>query len=136
MHQTHVLNSTCTCIYTYVHVRIHTYMYMHFIFGIVLLLWCYVDHDIYVYMYRLTHGFRRYTGNIPEVLITTARGRSPRAVYSDKHRGYFPVYLLKPWVNLFVARAASFSWTEPSERCVCVQSVLSGRSVLLPVALL
>ena len=32
-------------------------------------------------MYRLTHGFRRYTGNIPEVLImSTARGRSPRAV--------------------------------------------------------
>ena len=30
--------------------------------------------------YRLTHGFRRYTGNIPEVLISTARGRSPRAV--------------------------------------------------------
>ena len=22
---------------------------------------------------------------------------------SDKHRGYFPVYLLNPWVNLFVA---------------------------------
>ena len=32
------------------------------------------------YTYRLTHGFRRYTGNIPEVLISTARGRSPRAV--------------------------------------------------------
>ena len=30
--------------------------------------------------YRLTHGFRRYTGNIPEVLMSTARGRSPRAV--------------------------------------------------------
>ena len=29
--------------------------------------------------YRLTHGFRRYTGNIPEVLIS-------------KHRGNFPVY--------------------------------------------
>ena len=25
---------------------------------------------------RLTHGFRRYTGNMPEVLITTARGQS------------------------------------------------------------
>ena len=36
------------------------------------------DHERY--MYRLTHGFRRYTGNIPEVLISTARGRSPRAV--------------------------------------------------------
>ena len=23
----------------------------------------------------------------------------------DNHRGYFPVCLLKPWVNLFVARA-------------------------------
>ena len=33
-----------------------------------------------VYKYRLTHGFRRYTGNIPEVLMSTARGRSPRAV--------------------------------------------------------
>ena len=46
--------------------------------------------------YRLTHGFRRYTGNIPEVLISTARGRSPRAVlistegislYTSKARG-------------------------------------------------
>ena len=27
-------------------------------------------------MYRLTHGFRRYTGNIPEVLMSTARGRT------------------------------------------------------------
>ena len=24
-------------------------------------------------MYRLTYGFRRYTGNIPEVLMNTAR---------------------------------------------------------------
>ena len=31
-------------------------------------------------MYRLTHGFRRYTGNIPEVLMSTTRGCSPRAV--------------------------------------------------------
>ena len=39
---------------------------------------------LYVHnMYRLNHGFRRYTGNIPEVLITTARGRNPRVVYSD-----------------------------------------------------
>ena len=38
----------------------------------------YIYHPIA--MYRLTHGFRRYTGNIPEVLISTARGRSPRAV--------------------------------------------------------
>ena len=30
------------------------------------------------YTHRLTHGFRRYTGNIHEVLINTARGRSPR----------------------------------------------------------
>ena len=51
--------------------------------------------------YRLTHGFRRYRGNIPEVLITTARGRIGG---SDKHRGNFPLYRLKPCVNLFVAR--------------------------------
>ena len=55
---------------------------------------------------------------------------------SDKHGGYFPLYLLKPWVHLFVARAALFSWTEPRERCVCVQSVLSWQSVLFQVVLL
>ena len=36
---------------------------------------------LYVYMYRLTHGFRRYTGNIPEALMNTAQGRSPRVVF-------------------------------------------------------
>ena len=34
----------------------------------------------YTHTYRLTHGFRRYTGYIPEVLISTARGRSLRTV--------------------------------------------------------
>ena len=34
------------------------------------------------HMYRLTHGFRRHTGNgmCPRCLSCTARGRSPRAV--------------------------------------------------------
>ena len=35
---------------------------------------------VHTYKYRLTHGFRRYTGNIPKLLINTARGQSPRAV--------------------------------------------------------
>ena len=55
------------------------------------------------YTYRLTHGFRRYRGNISEVLITTARGRSPRAVVISTS-DIFPLYRLKPCVNLFVAR--------------------------------
>ena len=50
--------------------------------------------------YRLTHGFRRYTGNIPEVLISTARGRSPRAVLISTEG----ISLYTPCVNLFVAR--------------------------------
>ena len=29
--------------------------------------------------------------------MSTARGRSLRVVYTYKHRGYFPVYLIKPW---------------------------------------
>ena len=37
------------------------------------------------YKYRLTHGFRRYTGNIPEVLMNTTQGH--------KHRGYSPYTL-------------------------------------------
>ena len=58
-------------------------------------------------LYSLTHGFRRYTGNIPEVHINTALGRAEPEGGIDRHRGYFPVCLLKPWVNLFVARATS-----------------------------
>ena len=45
-----------------------------------------VDLDVHVhthvYMYRLNYGFKRYTGNIPEVLIATARGRRGGG---DKH---------------------------------------------------
>ena len=55
-------------------------------------------------MYRLIHGFRRYTGNIPEVAYQYRTRAEPESSI-DKHRGYFPVCLLKPWVNLFVARA-------------------------------
>ena len=44
------------------------------------------------FMYRLTHGFRRYTGNIPEVLMSTAQGCSPRAVLISTE-GIFPVYI-------------------------------------------
>ena len=72
-------------------------------------------------MYRLTHGFGRYTGNIPEVLINTARGRSPRAVLISTEGIFLQPYMfffcflfsymffLQPWVNLFVARATPIS---------------------------
>ena len=46
----------------------------------------------------LTHGFRRYTGNIPEVLIGTARGHSPKAILISSE-GISLVYLPKPWVS-------------------------------------
>ena len=37
-------------------------------------------------MYWLAHGFRRYTRNIPKVLMSTARGRSPTAVFISTHK--------------------------------------------------
>ena len=40
-------------------------------------------------MYRLTHGFRRYTGNIPEALMNTAQPEGG----IHKHRGYSPYTL-------------------------------------------
>ena len=55
--------------------------------------------------YRLTHGFRRYVyreytrGAYQYHTMAESEGSI------DKHRGYFPVCLLKPWVNLFVVRA-------------------------------
>ena len=38
---------------------------------------------------------------IPSVLMSTALGLHPRAVLISTS-GIFPVYLLKPWVNLYV----------------------------------
>ena len=38
---------------------------------------------------------------IPSVLMSTALGLRPRAVLISTS-GIFPVYLLKPWVNLYV----------------------------------
>ena len=35
-----------------------------------------------------TNGFRRYTGNIPSVLITIYHPRAPPSCGSDKHLGY------------------------------------------------
>ena len=51
-------------------------------------------------MYRLNHGYRKYTGNGAYRYRTKAEPEGG----SDKHRGYSPVYLLKPWFNQFVAR--------------------------------
>ena len=45
-----------------------------------------------------------YTGYFPVGGIDKHRGYFPGCGI-DMHRGYFPVCILKPWVNLFVARA-------------------------------
>ena len=42
---------------------------------------------------------------IPSVLMSTALGLRPRAVLISTS-GIFPVYLLKPWVNLYIQHVA------------------------------
>ena len=62
-------------------------------------------------MYRLNHGFRKYTGNIPKVLIATAQGWSLSVVVISIE-GIPPYTTVKPWFNLFVARGNA-NWIGP-----------------------
>ena len=84
--------------------------------------------------YMLTHGFRRHTGDIPEVLITYCTRAQPKGG-TDKRRGYFPICLIKPWVNQFVAKEQC-SLYNITQHCTVYKKYTLPASAILTVRLL
>ena len=83
-------------------------------------------------MYKLTHDFRRHAGNIPELRGHSIHTLSLYTVCTDKHRGYFPVCLIKPWVNQFVAREQC----NITQHCAVYKKYTLPTSAILTVRLL
>ena len=76
------------------------------------------SYYVYIHIYRLNHGFRRYRGIYPRCLSLPPEGSS------NKLRGYSPVYLLRQWFNQFVARCDANQIVPPP--CVVSIGMASG----------